>query len=255
MNIISWNVSGLSAVAKKGFFESIELMKPDILCLQETKASVIKTKQILNKLNKYHLFCNSAEKKGYAGTALLSKIKPISSTYTFNKNEQYTAGRLICAEFENFFLINVYVPNSGRLLKNLNDRKIWDTHFFNYVKKLKSIKPVIICGDLNVAHQSIDLKNNKANYNKTAGYTQIEIDGMTKLLSLGFIDTYRYLYPNKIAYSYWSYRFNARLKNIGWRIDYVLVDTTLANKVINAIIYSNIEGSDHCPVGIELNLD
>lgn len=147
------------------------------------------------------------------------------------------------------------MPNSGNLLKNLNDRKIWETHFFNYIKQLKSIKPVIICGDLNVAHQSIDLKNDKANYNKTAGYTQIEIDRMTKLLNLGFIDAFRYLYPNKIAYSYWSYRFNARLRNIGWRIDYVLVDTTLVKKVINATIYSNIKGSDHCPVGIELNLD
>lgn len=253
MIVISWNVNGLSAVAKKGFFESIDIIKPDILCLQETKASVIKTKQILNKLNEYHLFCNSAEKKGYAGTALLSKIKPISIIYNFNKNDQNTSGRLICAEFENYFLINVYVPNSGELLKNLNDRKIWDTHFFNFIKKLKSIKPVIICGDFNVAHHSIDLKNDKANYNKTAGYTQIEIDGMTKLLNLGFIDAFRYLNPNKIAYSYWSYRFNARLRNIGWRIDYVLVDTTLINKVINATIYSNIEGSDHCPVGIELN--
>lgn len=248
-------MNGLNAVVKKGFFESIELIKPDILCLQETKASVIKTKQILNKLNPYHLFCNSAEKKGYAGTALLSKINPISTTYNFHNNDQNTSGRLICAEFENFFLINVYVPNSGNLLKNLNDRKIWETHFFNYIKQLKSIKPVIICGDLNVAHQSIDLKNDKANYNKTAGYTQIEIDRMTKLLNLGFIDAFRYLYPNKIAYSYWSYRFNARLRNIGWRIDYVLVDTTLVKKVINATIYSNIKGSDHCPVGIELNLD
>ena len=159
---------------------------------------------------------------------------------------------MICTEFEAFFLINVYVPNSGSLLKNLEDRKLWDAHFLRYVKKLKSMKPVIICGDLNVAHQPIDLKNDKANYNKTAGYTQFEIDGFNKLLNLGLIDSFRHLYPKKIAYTFWSHRFNARVRNIGWRIDYILIDTGLVNKVIDVTIFSNIMGSDHCPIGVAL---
>jgi len=252
MNIISWNVNGLNAIVKKGFFESIKNLDPHILCLQETKASTSKTIEILSAINEYHIFCNSAVKKGYSGTVLLSKIKPISVTYDFNDKKQEPIVRLICAEFEAFFLLNVYVPNSGKLLQNINERKLWDVHFLRYSENLKSIKPVIICGDLNVAHQPMDLKNDQANYNRTAGYTQIEIDGFNKLLNLGFIDTFRYLHPTKIAYTFWTYRFNARVRNIGWRIDYILIDIVLLNKVIEANIFSNIMGSDHCPVGISL---
>ena len=254
MNIISWNINGIRAVTKNNFYISLQKLNPDIICLQETKGTVEQVGQLLQPFENYYVFCNSADKKGYSGTAILSRIKPISvsSTHQFIKND--TEGRVICAEFLNFFIINVYVPNSGLKLQKLEYREIWDIDFLNYIIHLKKQKPVLICGDLNVAHQPVDLKNNKANYNKTAGYTQVEIDGVKKLLNLGFIDSYRYLYPYEIAYSFWSYRFNAREKNIGWRIDYILVDSDLKNAIKEASVFSTIFGSDHCPIGVTLGL-
>lgn len=254
MYILSWNVNGLRAIVKKGFYESVKKINPVILCLQETKTTNQQTIELLNIFEGYHIFSNSALKKGYSGTALLSKVKPIKLTYTMAIKEYVDQGRIICAEFKNLFLVNVYVPNAGQQLQHLNGRKLWETHFLTYLKRLKSYKPVVVCGDLNVAYQPIDLKNDKANYNKTAGYTQVEIDGMHKLLKAGFIDSFRYLYPNKIAYSYWSYRYNARVNKIGWRIDYFLIDKVILKHLKEAGVYSDILGSDHCPVGVKLDL-
>ncbi len=250
MNIISWNVNGLNAISKKSFFESIKKMNPDILCLQETKIQDKKALEILVPLANYFIYCNSAEKKGYSGTALLCKNKPIKLTIVDEDKE----GRIICAEYSNFYLVNVYVPNSGQQLERLNYRKIWDANFLSYLKVLEKTKPVIVCGDFNVAHQPIDLKNDKANYNKTAGYTQIEIDGMQNLLNAGFVDSFRYFHPTKIAYTFWSYRFHARAKNIGWRIDYFLVSKSLIGNIKEIEILSDYYGSDHCPISLEIDL-
>jgi len=254
MNIISWNINGIRAITKSNFYEWVLKFNPDILCLQETKATDEQTTQLLKAFKNFNIFSNSADKKGYSGTALLSKIKPILVTRSNQFMKIDKEGRTICAEFSNFFLINVYAPNSGLKLKRLDYRKKWDLGFLNYIAHLKRKKPVLICGDLNVAHQAIDLKNDKANYNKTAGYTQIEIDGINNVLNSGFVDSFRYLYPHKIAYTYWSYRFNARANNSGWRLDYVLVDIILKNRIKEASIFSDVLGSDHCPIGIELDL-
>lgn len=254
MNIISWNINGIRGISKNNFYQCVLKLNPDILCLQETKATDEQTTQLLKTFKNFNIISNSADKKGYAGTALLSKIKPIvvkKSNEFMNVDRE---GRAICVEFSNFFLINVYAPNSGLKLKRLDYRKIWDSRFLNYIARLKKQKPVLICGDLNVANKAIDLKNDKANYNKTAGYTQIEINGINNVLNCGFIDSFRYLYPHKIAYTYWSYRFNARAKNIGWRIDYILVDTVLKNRIKEASIFSDVLGSDHCPIGVQLDL-
>ncbi|WP_299528036.1 exodeoxyribonuclease III [uncultured Lutibacter sp.] len=250
MNIISWNVNSLNAIVKKDFFESIKKINPDILCLQETKTQDKKVQEILMSLNNYFIYSNSAEKKGYPGTALLCKKKPNKINVLDDDKE----GRIICAEYSAFYLVNVYVPNSGQQLKRLEYRKIWDADFLNYLKTLEKTKPIIVCGDFNVAHQPIDLKNNKVNYNKTAGYTQIEIDGMQNLLNAGFVDSFRYLHPTKVAYSFWSYRFHARVKNIGWRIDYFLVSKSLVTYIKDVKILSDYYGSDHCPISLEIDL-
>ena len=227
---------------------------PDILCLQEIKATNEQTTQLLQAFKNFNIFSNSADKKGYSGTALLSRIKPILVTRSYEFMKIDKEGRVICAEFSNFFLINVYVPNSGLKLKRLDYRKKWDSVFLNYITRLRRKKPVLICGDLNVAHRAIDLKNDKANFNKIAGYTQVEIDGMNNILNNGFVDSFRHLYPDKIAYTYWSYRFNARAKNSGWRIDYILVDVVLKKSIKEASIFSDVFGSDHCPIGVQLDL-
>lgn len=253
MKIVSWNVNGLRAIAKKNFFTDLELIGPDILCMQEIKAQENHVIETLGPLKDYHIYSNSAIKPGYSGTAVASKIKPLNVTKGINKEEHDTEGRVLCLEFEPFFLVNVYVPNSGSELKRLGYRQEWDKEFFEYLKNLGKAKPVIVCGDLNVAHKPVDLARPKANYNKTAGYMQEEIDGMDRLTNGGMADTFRRLYPDVTErYSWWSYRAGTRSKNIGWRIDYFLVSESFLPSVKNAFILEDITGSDHCPVGIEL---
>jgi len=252
MKIISWNINGIRAITKKDFFEDISKIEPDVICLQETKAQDAEVAKALADLTQYHQFFNSADRKGYSGTAILSKTKPLSVTNDMGVAEHDTEGRVQCAEFEKFFLVNVYVPNSGQKLERLDYRQKWDKDFRNYLKNLEKSKPVILCGDLNVAHRAIDLKNDKSNYNKTAGYTQIEIDGMDNLINAGFVDTFRHFHPEEVAYTYWSYRFKSRERNTGWRIDYFLVSKSLIEKIKNVEILSQYYGSDHCPVQLEM---
>ncbi len=254
MKIISWNINGVRAITKKDFFEDISKLDPDVLCLQETKAQDGEVEEALSKMSNYHQYYNSAERKGYSGVAILSKTKPISLTEDMGISEHDTEGRILCAEFKNFYLVNVYVPNSGQKLERLDYRKKWDVDFRNYLTDLEKTKPVILCGDLNVAHRAIDLKNDKANYNKVAGYTQIEIDGMDNLINSGFVDSFRYFYPDEVAYTYWSYRFKARERNTGWRIDYFLVSNSLVDKIKKIEILSEYYGSDHCPVQLVIEL-
>jgi exodeoxyribonuclease-3 len=253
MKIISWNVNGIRAIAKKNFFSDIEMLGADILCLQETKAQDHQVAETLEPLNTYHIYSNSAVRPGYSGTAVISKIKPLNVTKDINIGEHDAEGRVLCLEFEGFFLVDVYVPNSGSELKRLGYRQEWDRAFFDYLKNLEKVKPVIVCGDLNVAHKSIDLARPKDNYNKTAGYMQEEIDGMNRLTGGGLADTFRRLHPDETdRYTWWSFRAGARSKNIGWRIDYFLVSESLLPSVKDAFILENITGSDHCPVGIVL---
>lgn len=254
MKIVSWNVNGIRAIVKKDFFETIEELNADILCFQETKAQDKEVEKALSQLKGYNQYYNSAEKKGYSGTVILSKIEPVSFANDMAITKHDAEGRLQCAEYESFYLVNVYVPNSGQHLDRLDYRKQWDLDFLEYVKQLESTKPVIICGDFNVAHNAIDLKNDKSNYNKTAGYTQVEIDGMDNFLNAGFVDVFRYFYPKEIAYTFWSYRFNSRAKNTGWRIDYFLVSNSLITKIKSVDINSQYFGSDHCPISLEINL-
>ncbi len=252
MKIISWNVNGIRAVLNKDFEKSIKKENPDVLCLQETKAHPDQVDELLKQYP--HHFWNSAEKKGYAGTALFSKEKPISITNDIGIKEHDTEGRVITAEFKNFYLVTVYVPNSGRGLVRLEYRQKWDKDFLAYLKTLEKKKPVILCGDLNVAHTEIDLKNPKSNYNKTAGYTQKEIDGLQTFLDKGFIDTFRIFHPDEPGhYTWWSYMFQARAKDIGWRIDYFLVSEKFKQKVKDSFILKEVMGSDHCPVGVIIN--
>lgn len=252
MKLISWNVNGIRAIAKKDFASQIEALDPDILCLQETKAQPDQVEAALDDINGYEVFTNSAERKGYSGTALLSKEKPIDVSYGIGAKEHDDEGRVLTAEFDQFFVVTTYVPNSGRELVRLDYREEWDNALLNFVKELENRKPVIICGDMNVAHQPIDIARPKANYNKSAGYTQREIDGMTRFLEAGFVDSFRKFYPDLEKYSWWSYRMNARAKNIGWRIDYFLVSEKIISKVDEAFILNDYYGSDHCPVGITL---
>ena len=254
MRIVSWNVNGIRAIINKDFVESVKKMNPDILCLQETKAADNEVGQALLPFNNYFIHNNSADRKGYSGTALLSKNKPMTITNSINIVDGDTEGRLICAEYPNFYLVNVYAPNAGQQLDRLGYKKVWNSHFLEYLKDLEKVKPVIACGDFNVAHRAIDLKNDVANYNKTAGYTQIEIDGMDAMIHAGFVDSFRYFHPNEVAYTYWSYRFNSRAKNVGWRIDYFLVSEALINKVKSVKINSDFYGSDHCPISLEIEI-
>ena len=253
LKIMSWNINGIRAVQKKGFNEIVENLNTDVLCLQETKAQDDQVNTVLFDSG-YHFTSNSAVKKGYSGTAIMSKSPPIRVMSDIGIDHHDQEGRLLTAEYNDYFLVNVYVPNSGAELKRLDYRKTWDADLLSYLKALEEKKPVILCGDLNVAHQPIDLANPKNNYNKTAGYMQIEIDGINNLINGGFVDTFRMKYPTKIAYSWWSYRFNARARNIGWRIDYFLVSSDIAKYVTDAFILPNVIGSDHCPVGININL-
>jgi len=253
MKIISWNVNGIRAVAKKNFFIDFDKMAPDILCLQETKAQDDQVAETFALVKDYFIYSNSAEKKGYSGTVILSKIKPLSVIRDIGFAVHDNEGRVLCLEYENFFLVDVYVPNSGSELKRLSYRQNWDLAFFNYLKNLEKAKPVIVCGDFNVAHKPIDLARPKENYNKYAGFMQEEIDGMDRFTQGGLIDSFRYFNPEQTGkYTWWSYRAGARDKNVGWRIDYFLVSETLISSVKKAFILDEVLGSDHCPLGIEL---
>ena len=252
MKIISWNVNGIRASVKKGLIDIIQDMDADIFCIQETKAQDDQVKEALAELSGYSIFSNSAVKKGYSGVAILSKKEPLRITPDIQIEEHDQEGRVITAEFADFFLVNVYVPNSGSGLKRLEYRCTWDQAFANYLSALEETKPIIVVGDFNVAHQSIDLKNDKSNYNKTSGYTQVEIDGLDTILDIGLVDTFREKYTEKIKYTFWSARFNARANNAGWRIDYFLASKSLAENIIDASIHNEIFGSDHCPIGLQL---
>ena len=251
--IVSWNVNGIRAITKKDFFTDFEQINADILCIQETKATVEDTEKALSDITGYHLFANESKtRKGYSGTAILTKEKPLSVHYDIGKEEHDQEGRVITAEFNSFILINVYVPNSGSGMKRLDYRAEWDKDFFDYCKNKEKEKPVIVTGDLNVAHTEIDIAGPKENYNKTSGYTQTEIDGIERFLSNGFIDTFRHFYPEKVKYSWWNYRFKARERNVGWRIDYFLVTQGLKDRLQKAEIHNDYFGSDHCPVSLEI---
>ena len=248
MKLISWNVNGLRACVGKGFFEFLAAEQPDMMCLQETKLQPEQAPAVEN----YHEYWCSAEKKGYSGTALFSKTEPLAVTYGLGVDEHDHEGRVITAEYEDFYLVTVYTPNSQDELRRLDYRMTWDDSFRAYVCALDEKKPVIICGDMNVAHQEIDLKNPKTN-RRNAGFTDEERAKMTELLGAGFADTFRRFYPDLMgAYSWWSYRFKAREKNAGWRIDYFLVSERFFPRVKDARILSDVFGSDHCPVLIEV---
>jgi len=253
MQIISWNVNGVRATVKKGLIDIIHDSGADIYCLQETKAQDDQVQEALAELKDFHVYSNSATKKGYSGVAIISKTEPINVTTDMGIEEHDDEGRVICAEYPDFYLINVYVPNSGAGLKRLDYRASWDEAFKNYLTDLQKVKPVIVTGDFNVAHAAIDLKNDKSNYNKTSGYTQKEIDGLDGMLSIGLKDSFRELNPEEVKYSFWSTRFNARASNAGWRIDYFLVSDSLMPKVTSAFIDNETFGSDHCPVGLILS--
>lgn len=248
--LISWNVNGLRACAEKGFMEFFKEADADIFCLQETK---LQEGQINLDLPEYHQYWNYAEKKGYSGTAIFSKKEPLSISYGMGIEAHDHEGRIITLEFENFYMVTVYTPNSQDELKRLDYRMQWEDDFLTFLKNLEKNKPVIVCGDLNVAHREIDLKNPKTN-RKNAGFTDEERAKFTALMEAGFTDTFRYFYPElEGAYSWWSYRFHAREKNAGWRIDYFLTSKVLDNTLKDAIIYKDIFGSDHCPIGLILS--
>ncbi|MDO9164323.1 MAG: exodeoxyribonuclease III [Methylococcaceae bacterium] len=254
MKIISWNVNGIRAVQGKGFAETLAQLDADCILLQETKAQVEQIDKALEGIDGYHIYSNCADRKGYSGVTILSRKEPLQIIHDIGIDEHDREGRVIVAEFEHFYLLNVYVPNSGEALARLDYRHTWDLEFLAYLQQLQSKKPVIACGDFNVAHQEIDIARPKPNYNKSSGYTQVEIDGFGRFLDAGLVDTFRYFHPETVAYSWWSYRAGARPKNIGWRIDYVLTSQALIGKVKQAFILPEITGSDHCPVGIELDL-
>lgn len=249
MKLVSWNVNGIRACLQKGFLNSFHQLDADIFCVQETK---MQSGQADLEIEGYHYYLNSAVKKGYSGTLIYSKEKPLNVFYGMNKEEHDQEGRLITLEFENYYVITCYTPNSQNELKRLSYRMKWEDDFLTYLESLD--KPIILCGDLNVAHQEIDLKNPKSN-RKNAGFSDEEREKMTQLLNHGFIDTYRYLYPlQEAVYSWWSYRFKAREKNAGWRIDYFIVSDSLKDKIIDATIETEIMGSDHCPVTLTIDL-
>lgn len=251
MKLISWNVNGLRACVGKGFLDYFKEQQADIFCLQETK---LQEGQIELELDGYHQYWNYAEKKGYSGTAIFTKEKPISVHYGIGIEEHDKEGRVITLEFEKFYMITVYTPNSQEKLARLDYRMKWEEDFKNYLLELDKKKPVIVCGDLNVAHKEIDLKNPKTN-RKNAGFSDEEREKMTKLLEIGFVDSFRYFYPNKTdIYSWWSYRFSARAKNAGWRIDYFLVSDRIKENMKGAEIHTEILGSDHCPVLLNIDL-
>lgn len=255
LNLVSWNVAGIRAIVKKDFLNDLKTLNPDILCLQETKCSVEEAKSVFTLMPEFHGYVNASKaRKGYSGTAILSKEDPLNVTYDIGIDEHDQEGRVVTAEFPAFFVVTVYTPNAGEGLRRLDYREAWDTAFREYVVTLQRRKPVMVCGDLNVAHQAIDIARPKDNYNKSAGYTQREIDGFQRLLDEGFTDTFRHLHPEEVKYSYWNNLFNSRARNVGWRIDYFLVGKALLPKVTSASIYTEYLGSDHCPVGLTVEI-
>jgi len=251
MKLISWNVNGLRACMAKGFEEFFKKTDADIFCIQETK---LQQGQIDFEPEGYSSYWNYAEKKGYSGTAIFSKQMPLKVKFGMDEFLKDNEGRIITLEFDSFYMVTVYTPNSQRELARLDYRMEWEDAFRAYVKKLDGLKPVIICGDMNVAHNEIDLKNPQSNRNN-AGFTNEERGKMTELINAGFTDTFRYLYPDREgAYTWWSYMFRAREKNIGWRIDYFLVSDRIRDRIKDAVIYSDVMGSDHCPVGLEIDI-
>lgn len=251
MKMVSWNVNGLRACVTKGFVDIFNEFDADIFCLQETK---LQEGQIDLPLDGYYQYWNYAEKKGYSGTAIFTKKEPLAVTNGIGIDEHNTEGRVITLEFEDFFFVTCYTPNSQNELKRLDYRMKWEDDFREYLMGLNEKKPVILCGDLNVAHNEIDLKNPKTN-RKNAGFSDEEREKMTTLLNSGFTDSFRYLYPNKEGiYSWWSYRFNARKNNAGWRIDYFITSDSIKDKIIDSKIHTDIMGSDHCPVELDIDL-
>lgn len=248
MKIVSWNVAGFRACQKKGFEEFFKRIDADIVCLQETK---IIDSELTFRPNGYEIFLNPAEKKGYSGVMIYSKKKPLNVKYGMGILEHDHEGRMITLEFEDFYLISVYVPNSQRGLLRLSYRMQWEEDFQKYISNLEKKKPVIYCGDLNVAHEEIDLANPKENV-RNAGFTIEERNAFTKTLSLGYIDTYRYLNPTKVIYTWWSYITHARERNIGWRIDYFIVSKKIIDRVIDSKVLNGVMGSDHCPIVLEI---
>ena len=255
MKLISWNVNGLRAVINKGFKDFFKEIDADIFSIQETKMQETQLDEnILQIFEGYNAYWNSAEKKGYSGTAIFTKQKPLNVTYGIGKEEHDKEGRVITLEFEKFYMVNIYTPNSKRELERLDYRQIWEDEIRAYLLELNNKKPVVMCGDLNVAHNEIDLKNPKTN-RKNAGFTDEERAKMTELLSAGFVDTFRYKYPEiEGKYSWWSYMFHAREKNAGWRIDYFIVSERIKDRIEDAKILDDIYGSDHCPVELDLNI-
>ena len=253
MHLVNWNVNGIRSIIKKDFLKDIAEMNPDILCFQETKAGVEDARTALEQVPGYHTYINSSKaRKGYSGTAILSRTEPMSVTYDMGMEEHDQEGRVITAEYPTFFVVTVYTPNAGEGLARLDYRERWDRQFMEYLQWLSRRKPVIACGDFNVAHQPIDIARPKENYNKSAGYTQREIDGFTRLLEAGYVDTFRRFYPEEVKYTYWNFVTNARAKNAGWRIDYFLVSESLIGNVKDALIYNQYLGSDHCPVALKI---
>ncbi len=250
MKLVSWNVNGLRACITKGFYDSFKEIDADIFCLQETKMQPGQAEIISEG---YYQYMNSAVKKGYSGTMVFTKKEPISVSYGIGIEEHDQEGRVITLEFDHFYMVTVYTPNSGDGLKRLDYRMEWDKVFRAFVKGLEKTKPVLICGDLNVANEEIDIKNPKAN-RKNAGFTDEERNSFKETLKEGFVDTFRYLYPEEVKYSWWSYRFKARERNAGWRIDYWLVSDCLKEKVKDAQILNDVFGSDHCPVVLDIEL-
>ena len=250
MKLVSWNVNGIRAVLTKGFEDFFKNVNADIFCIQETKCQ---EGQVDLEFEGYQSFWNSAEKKGYSGTAIFTKIKPLSVKFGIGIEEHDKEGRVITLEFKDFYMVNIYTPNSKRELERLDYRQIWEDEIRKYLLNLNKTKPVIMCGDLNVAHKEIDLKNPKTNTHN-AGFTIEERNKMTELLNAGFTDTFRYLYPDKTdCYTWWSYMRKAREKNVGWRIDYFIVSDSIKDKIKEANIYQDIMGSDHCPIGLEID--
>lgn len=249
--LISWNVNGIRACVQKGFVDIFKKMDADIFCIQESK---MQEGQLVLELEGYHQYWNYAEKKGYSGTAIFTKEQPISDSYGIGIEKHDKEGRVITLEYDKYYMVNVYTPNSQNELARLDYRMEWEEAFKAYLKKLEENKPVIVCGDMNVAHNEIDLKNPKTN-RKNAGFTDEERGKFTDLLDAGFIDTFRYFYPDmKDIYSWWSYRFSARAKNAGWRIDYFLVSEALKGNLVDAKIHTEIMGSDHCPVELDIEI-
>lgn len=255
MKLISWNVNGLRAVVNKGFKDFFDKIDADIFCVQETKMQLDQKDIFMDAIFEgYHQYWNSAEKKGYSGTAIFTKEEPISVKYGLGIQEHDNEGRLITLEFENYYLVNCYTPNSKRELERLPYRMVWEDAVRDYLSTLDKVKPVIYCGDLNVAHNEIDIKNAKSNVGNS-GFTYEERDKMTDLLNSGFVDTFRYKYPDKTdSYSWWSYMGKAREKNIGWRIDYFITSDRIKENILDAKIHPDVMGSDHCPIELDINL-